>query len=172
MGQRPGPLARFLKEEGIIPQYTMPGSPYQNGVAERRNRTLKEMVRAMLSHATLPLSLWGEAIKTAAHILNKVPTKATLMTPFELWYGRKPSVTYMRTWGCSAKARPYRPQEKALDLRTISGFFIGYPERSKGYRFYCPTHVPIIIETDKARFLEDIGVSGSGPPQEISFEEL
>ena len=75
--QRPGPLAKFLEECGIVPQYTMPGSPSMNGVAERRNRTLKDMVRSMISHSTLPESLWGEALKTAAYILNRVPTKAT-----------------------------------------------------------------------------------------------
>ena len=84
MGQKEGPLARFLKEEGIVPQYTMLGSAYQNGVAERRNRTLKEMVRAMLNHSNLPLTLWGEALRTTVHILNKVPTKVVQKTPYEL----------------------------------------------------------------------------------------
>ena len=54
-------------ECGIVPQYIMPGTPSQNGVAERRNRTLKDMVRSMISHSTLPESLWGEAIKTAVY---------------------------------------------------------------------------------------------------------
>ena len=55
--QRPGPFAKFLEECGIVPQYTMPGSPTMNGVAERRNRTLKNMVRSMICHSTLPESL-------------------------------------------------------------------------------------------------------------------
>ncbi|RVW48540.1 Retrovirus-related Pol polyprotein from transposon TNT 1-94 [Vitis vinifera] len=70
--QRPGPFAKYLEECGIVPQYTMPGSPSMNGVAERRNRTLKDMVRSMISHSTLPEKLWGEALKTAAYILNRV----------------------------------------------------------------------------------------------------
>ncbi|XP_021726142.1 uncharacterized protein LOC110693292 [Chenopodium quinoa] len=57
----------------------MPRSPHMNGVVERRNKTLKEMVRCMVSHSILPESLWGEAIKTATYIHNRVPTKATLM---------------------------------------------------------------------------------------------
>ena len=68
--QRPGPFAKYLVECGIVPQYTMPGKPSMNGVAERRNRTLKDMVRSMISHSTLPESLWGDALKTAAYILN------------------------------------------------------------------------------------------------------
>ena len=72
-GQALGPFAKFLQENGIVAQYTMPGSPDQNGVAERRNRTLLDMVRSMLSNSKLPKSLWTEALKTAVYILNKVP---------------------------------------------------------------------------------------------------
>ncbi|RVW75445.1 Retrovirus-related Pol polyprotein from transposon TNT 1-94 [Vitis vinifera] len=90
--QRPGPFAKYLEECGIVPQYTMLGSPSMNGVAERRNRTLKDMVRSMISHSTLPEKLWGEALKTVAYILNRVPTKAAAKTPYELWTGRKPSL--------------------------------------------------------------------------------
>ena len=71
-------------ECGIVPQYTMPGTSSQNGVAKRRNRTLKDMVRSMISHSTLPKSLWGEAIKTAVYILNRVPSKVVAKTPYEL----------------------------------------------------------------------------------------
>ena len=91
--QRPGPFAKFLEECGIVPQYTMPGSPTMNGVAERRNRTLKDMVRSMISHSTLPESLWGEALKTAVYILNMVPTKVTAKTPYELWTSKKPNLS-------------------------------------------------------------------------------
>jgi hypothetical protein len=65
----------------------MSGSPAMNGVAERHNRTLMEMVRSMISHTSLPLNLWGEALNTAAYILNQIPTKATNKTPYELWTG-------------------------------------------------------------------------------------
>ena len=81
---------------------TMPGSPEQNGVAERCNRTLMEMVRSMISRTNLPGFLWGEALKTALYILNRVPTKAVPLTPFELWTGRKPSLNHLKVWGCPA----------------------------------------------------------------------
>jgi transposase InsO family protein len=90
--QRSGPFAKFLEDNGIVPQYTMLGSPAMNSVTERRNRTLMEMVRSMISHTSLPLNLWGEALKTAAYILNRVPTKAANKTPYELWTGRKHSL--------------------------------------------------------------------------------
>ena len=69
-GQSPGPFAKFLQEHGIVAQYTMPGSPDQNGVAERRNRTLLDMVRSMLSSSKIPKFLWTEALKTTVYILN------------------------------------------------------------------------------------------------------
>ncbi|RVW44023.1 Retrovirus-related Pol polyprotein from transposon TNT 1-94 [Vitis vinifera] len=63
----------------------MPGTPEQNGVVERRNRTLIDMVRSMMSNSTLPEFLWGEALKTVVHILNRVPSKVVPKTPYELW---------------------------------------------------------------------------------------
>ena len=160
-GQSPGPFAKFLQEHGIVAQYTMPGSPDQNGVAERRNRTLLDMVRSMLSSSKLPKFLWTEALKTAVYILNRVPTKTVPKTPFELLKGWKPSLRHMRVWGCSSEVRIYNPQEKKLDPRTISGYFIGYAEKSKGYRFYCPSHSTRIVESRNAKFLEYDLVSGS-----------
>ena len=137
--QRPGPFAKFLEECGIVPQYTMPGMPRMNGVAERRNKTLKDMVRSMISHSTLPVSLWGKTLKTAVYILNRVPTKANDKTPYEIWTGKQPSLKHLHISGCPAEARPYRPNEKKLNSRTISCYFIGYSERSRGYKFYDPT---------------------------------
>ena len=168
--QRPGPFAKFLSEYGIIPQYTMPGSPTMNGVAERRNRTLKDMVRSMISHTTLPDSLWGEALKTAVYILNRVPTKATTETPYELWTGKKPVLRHLRVWGCPAEARPYRPNEKKLDSRTVSCYFVGYSERSRGFKFYDPK-VRTFFETGNAHFLEDIELGGRNKVEDFVFEE-
>ena len=86
---------RYLQECGIVPQYTMSGTPSQNGVVERRNWTLKNMVRSMINHSSLPESLWGEAIKTVVYILNQVPSKVAAKTPYELWTGKKPSIRYL-----------------------------------------------------------------------------
>ena len=167
--QRPGPFAIFLKECGIVPQYTMPGKPSMNGVAERRNRTLKDMVRSMISHSSLPESLWGEALKAAVYILNRVPSKAVTKTPYELWTGKKPSIRHLHIWGCPAEARPYRPNEKKLDSRTVSCYFVGYAERSRGFKFYNPT-TKSFFETGNARFLEDVEFGGEDI-RNVVFEE-
>ncbi|KAF7843965.1 Retrovirus-related Pol polyprotein from transposon TNT 1-94 [Senna tora] len=106
----------------------MPGSPDMNGVAERRNRTLLDMVRSMMSNSKLPIFLWREALKTVVYIQNRVPTKVVSKTPFEIWKGRKPSLNHIRVWGCPAEVRVYNPHEKKLDPRTISAYFVGYAE--------------------------------------------
>ncbi|KAL0455815.1 UNVERIFIED_CONTAM: Retrovirus-related Pol polyprotein from transposon TNT 1-94 [Sesamum latifolium] len=160
-GQAPGPFAKFLAEQGIVAQYTMPGSSDQNSVAERRNRTLLDMMRSMMASSKFHKSLWIEALKMAVYILNRVPTKAVSKTPFELFKGWKSSLRHVRIWGCPSEVRVYNPQEKKLDPRTISGYFVGYAERSKGYKFYCPSNSTRIVESRNAKFLEDDLISGS-----------
>ncbi|KAA0062145.1 gag/pol protein [Cucumis melo var. makuwa] len=74
----------YMIEHGIQSQLSAPGTPQQNGVSKRRNRTLLDMVRSMMSYAQLPSSFWGYAVETAVHILNNVPSKSVSETPFEL----------------------------------------------------------------------------------------
>ncbi|CAL9126122.1 unnamed protein product, partial [Musa textilis] len=169
-GQNIGPFARFLEQRGICAQYALPGVPQQNGIAERRNRTLMDMVRSMMSYSSVPDSMWGEALRTAMYILNRVPSKSVPSTPFELWTGRKPSLRHLHIWGCSAEIRVFNPHEKKLDPRTISGYFIGYPEKSKGYKFYCPNHSMRIVESGNARFLENGEISGGEKSRRINFD--
>ena len=123
----------------------MPGTPKQNGVVERRNRTLIDMVRRMMSNSNLPKFLWGETLKTVVHILNRVPSKVVPKTPYELWVGRKPTLYYLHVWGCPVETKIFNPQIKKLDSKTISCNFISYPERSKGFRFYCHGQGPKIF---------------------------
>ena len=140
-------------------------------MAKRRNQTLKDMVRCMVSNSNLPLSLWTEAIKTTTYVLNRIPTKEVPKTPFELWKGWKPSLRHVHVWGCPAKVRIYNPQEKTLDLRTVSGYFIGYTEKYKGHRFYYPSRATKIIESHNAKFLKNDVISGSNESRPLVFEE-
>ncbi|GJT32048.1 retrotransposon protein, putative, ty1-copia subclass [Tanacetum coccineum] len=125
-----------LKNCGIVSQLTPPRTPQLNGVAERRNRTLLDMVRSMMSRATLPISFWGYALETAAHILNLVPTKKVSKTPFEMWKGKRPSLGHIKIWGCEVFVR--REAQDKLEARSEKCLFVGYPEESFGYLFYKP----------------------------------
>jgi hypothetical protein len=170
-GQVPGSFAKSLMEQGIVAQYSMPGEPQQNGVAERCNRTLMDMVRCMISYSTLPVSLWMEALKTAIHILNRVPSKSVPKTSYEIRTGRVPSVNHLRVWGSPREAKVFNPTIAKLDPKTVSCHFIGYPERSKGFRFYCPDRSTKFVETRYAVFLEDEMIRGSGTVRKIDLEE-
>ena len=92
----------FCEEPGIIHQKSAPFTPQQNGLPERKNRTLVDMVNAMIFYARLPYNLWGEALLYACHILNKVTYKKTHISPYEVWNGRKPNLKYFKVWGCVA----------------------------------------------------------------------
>ena len=90
-----GDFKDYLIENRIVSQMTAPGTPQQNGVVERRNRTLLEMVRSMMSYSTLPISFWGYALNTAMNLLNLVPSKSIPKTPVELWNRRNPSMRHL-----------------------------------------------------------------------------
>jgi transposase InsO family protein len=88
-----------LKQCGIVLQLTSPGTPQRNGVSERRNRTLLDMVRYMMSLTDLPLSFWGYALEIAAFTLNRAPSKSVETTPYELWFGKKPKLSFLKSLG-------------------------------------------------------------------------
>ncbi|GJY30723.1 retrotransposon protein, putative, ty1-copia subclass [Tanacetum coccineum] len=89
----------YLKANRIAQQLTPPYTPQHNGVSERRNRTLLDMVRSMMNLTTLSLSFWDYALESATRILNMVPTKKVDKTPYELWYGKVLNLSYLKVWG-------------------------------------------------------------------------
>jgi hypothetical protein len=155
----------------MIVQYSTPGEPQQNGVAKRRNRILMDTVRSMLSYSTLPIGLWMDALKTVIHIFNRVPSKSVSKTSYELWTGCKPSLNYLRIWDCSAEAKIFNSNTDKLESKIVRCHFIGYPEKSKGFHFYCPDRHTKYVETRHILFLEEEMMRGSTVPREISFEE-
>ena len=112
------------------------------------------------------------ALKTTMYLLNRVPSKIVPKTPFELWTNRTPSIRHLYVWGCQAEIRMYNLQKRKLDVRTISGYFIGYPKKSKGYMFYCPNHGMIIVETENVRFIENSEISGSTVPRDVEIKKV
>ena len=111
----------------------------------------------MLSHSSLGSNFWGEAISTAQYLLNLVPTKTYNKTPHELWTGRTPNLDNLRVWGCSAHILVPSHAKGKLESKTLKATFIGYPENSKGYRFFIHHDNGSInvIESRDARFLEE-----------------
>ncbi|MCO5613105.1 hypothetical protein L7F22_067379 [Adiantum nelumboides] len=132
-------FARWCKSEGIRRQPTTPYTLSQNGVVERKNRTIMEMARAMLAHASLPRSYWAEACNTAVYIQNRSPTHALQdMTPFQAYYGCKPTVSHFRVFGCSAFVHIPKEKRQKLDFKSRKLLFLGYSAESDAYRLYDP----------------------------------
>src|SRR3954462_7958723 len=152
----------FCAEHGIIHERTPPYSPQSNGVAERKNRTLTDLVNAMLDTSGLSKAWWGEAILTTCHVLNRVPTKNKEITPFEEWEKKRLKLSYLRTWGCLAKVNVPIPKKRKLGPKTVDCVFLGYAFHSIGYRFLIvksqvsDMHVGTIMESNDATFFEDI----------------
>jgi transposase InsO family protein len=161
-GEYVAPFEELCNASGIIHQTTAPYSPQSNGVAERKNRTLKEMMNALLISSGLPQNMWGEAVLTANYLLNKIPLKNKDVTPYELWKGRKPSYKYLKVWGCLAKVDVPLPKQVIIGPKTVDCIFIGYAHNSSAYRFVIhrsdvpDMNVGTTIESRNAIFFEDI----------------
>ena len=108
-GEYEFPFEEICTEFGIIYQTTAPYTPQSNGVAKRKNRSLKETMNALLNSSGLPQNLWGEVVLTANFILNRVPHRKTQQTLYEKWKGRMPNLNYLKVWGCLAKVAVSKP---------------------------------------------------------------
>ena len=161
-GEYDGPFNAFCQVNGIIHQTTAPYSPESNGVAERKNRTLKEMMNAMLQESGLAQNLWGEALLTTNCILNKIPHKETGKMPYELWKCKVPSYKYLKVWGCLAKVAVPPPKKVTIGPKTVDAVFIGYAHNSSAYWFLViksdipDIHDNTIMESRNASFFENI----------------
>ncbi|KAL4291772.1 hypothetical protein GQ457_14G025100 [Hibiscus cannabinus] len=139
----------FCEENGIKRELTTPYTPEQNGVAERKNRTVVEMARSMLRARELSDQFWAEAVATFVYLLNLSPTRAVLnRTPYEAWYERRPSVSHLRVFGCVAYALINSQFRQKLDKKSEKCIFIGYCTQSKAYRLYNPLCGKILIRRD------------------------
>jgi transposase InsO family protein len=156
-----GDFSDFCVEHDIIHERTPPYSPQSNGVAERKNNTLTDLVNAMLETSGLSKEWWGEAILMVCHVMNKVPTKNKEITPFEEREKRKLNISYLRTWGCLAKVNVPINKKRKLGPKTVDYVFLGYAFHSIGYRFLIINFgvpnmlVGTIMESRDAMFFED-----------------
>ena len=88
----------------------------------------------MMSLTDLPLSFWGYALEMGAFTLNRAPSKSVEMTLYELWFGKKPKLSFLKVWGCDAYMKKFHPDK--LKLKSEKCVFIGYPKETIGYTFY------------------------------------
>ncbi|XP_075489488.1 uncharacterized protein LOC142528329 [Primulina tabacum] len=131
-------LSSYLEDHGIKHELSAARSPQQNGVAERRNRTLKEAARTMLAESGISQRFWAEAFNPACYTQNRsVINKNHEKTPYEIWTGKQPDVRYFRIFGCKCFIHINgKTHLTAFDVKADNGIFLGYSAVSKAYRAY------------------------------------
>eukprot|EP00961_Rhodomonas_salina_P113047 1520957-Rhodomonas_salina.1 len=132
-------LESYFKSKGIKPETSIRYTPQQNGAAERLNRTLMEKVRCMLADGQHDKKLWAEALATANYVRNRSPVSGRDSTPWELFFGTKPDVSNLRTFGVRAYVLVPKQLRNKLESVSQAGKFIGYAANSKGYRILLDT---------------------------------
>nr|GEY58878.1 retrotransposon protein, putative, Ty1-copia subclass [Tanacetum cinerariifolium] len=166
----PHRLERATDLLGIIhTDLTHPYTIQHNGVSERRNRTLLDMVRSMMNLTTQPLSFWDYALDSETRILNMVPTKKVDKTPYEIWYEKVPNLSYLKVWGCEALVKRDTPDK--LQQRSVKCIFIGYPKETMGYYFYFPPENEIVVAR-YAEFFEKNLITQEVSGRAIDLEEI
>ncbi|KAK8944151.1 hypothetical protein KSP39_PZI008078 [Platanthera zijinensis] len=131
-------ITNLCKDFGIFQEFSSPRTPQQNGIAERKNRTLIEASRTLLSDTSLPEYFWAEAVNTACHVINMASiTKSHRKTPYEIVKGRKPNLSYFRIFGCKCyilnNGKSYLTKFAA---KSQDGIFVGYNTNSNAYRVF------------------------------------
>lgn len=145
----------YLESQGIRRQLSVEYTPQQNGVAERANRTIVEMARAMLIKSNVPKALWVEAVNTAVFLRNRCPSKANnSITPYE-WLGRKPNVKFLRIFCLQVTFLKKGPGNSKFDPKDERAIFVGYSREAKAYRLWIPSTIKIIKSRD-VRFIKDV----------------
>jgi hypothetical protein len=146
----------YCTTQGIQMQHTIPYTPQQNGVGERKNHALKEMANCMIQSKGLSLKYWVEAINCENYIVNHTPTKTLKnITLEEAWTKIKPDVSHFRVFGSIAWTHIPDEKRKALQPKSEKCIFVGHFEDVKGYILLQPHCNEIIIRRD-VKFDENI----------------
>ena len=161
-------IKKWAAERGITLETTAPYSPSQNGVAERFNRTLLELARAMLIAKKLPVFLWDEAVSHANYLRNRSSTVALAdMMPHEAQTGKKPNVSHLREFGCDVWVLDESGTRSKLDPKSKKMIFVGFMDGPKAIRYYDAKNRSIKVsrnvtfnENEEPRELEIVEVPG------------
>ncbi|KAK2402513.1 putative mitochondrial protein [Trifolium repens] len=137
----------FCAAEGIKHEYSSPITPQQNGIVERKNRTIQESARVMLHAKNVPYHFWAEAMNIACYVHNRVTLrKGTTSTLYELWKDRKPTVKHFHIFGSECFILADREPRRKLDPKSEKGFFLGYSTNSRAYKVY-NTKTQVVMES-------------------------
>ncbi|GJU48173.1 zinc finger BED domain-containing protein RICESLEEPER 2-like protein [Tanacetum coccineum] len=164
-------MSEFCEEKGIKKEFSAARTPQQNGVAKRRNRTLIEAARTMLADSKLPTTFWAEAVNTACYVQNRVlVVKPHNKTPYELFRGRTPALSFMRPFGCHVTILNTLDYLGKFDGKSDEGFFVGYLMNSDGPKWLFDidvltksmNYVPVVVGTNSNDLIGTEESIGSG----------
>ncbi|XP_016702154.1 uncharacterized protein [Gossypium hirsutum] len=142
---------KLCEQAGIHHQLTTVYTPQQNGVCERKNRSVLDMARCLLFESKLPSKFWVEVVNTSVYLLNRLPTTAVKeKTPFEAWHDLKPVVSHLKVFGCICYTIIPTEKRTKLDKSFVPGIFVGYSSTNKGYRFGLAEGGPVDDNFDEA----------------------
>ncbi len=127
----------FCDENGFEHNFSAPRTPQQNGVVERKNRSLQEMARTMLNEHNLPEYFWAEAVNTSCYVINRTIVRKGLdKTPYEILKNKRPNVSYFKVFGCKCFILNDKDNLGKFDAKSDEGIFLGYSLHSKAYRVF------------------------------------
>ncbi|GJU99507.1 putative ribonuclease H-like domain-containing protein [Tanacetum coccineum] len=166
-------MNEFCEMKGIRREFSVARTPQQNGVAEKKNRTLIKAARTMLADSKFPTTFWGEAVNTAFYVQNRVLViKPHNKTLYELFLGRKPALSFMRPFGYPVTILNTLDHLGKFDGKSDDGFFIGYSINSKAFRVF-NTRTKFVKENLHINFLENKpNVAGTGPNWMFDIDTL
>ncbi|GJU25213.1 putative ribonuclease H-like domain-containing protein [Tanacetum coccineum] len=148
-------MNQFCEMKGIKREFSVARTPQQNGVAERKNKTLIKAARTMLADSKLPTTFWAEAVNTACYVQNRVLViKPHNKTPYELFLGRKPALSFMRPFGYPVTILNTLDYLGKFDRKADEGFFVGYSVNSKAFKVF-NSRTRIVEENLHITFLEN-----------------
>jgi len=131
------PFEIFCEKHGIVHEFSSPRTPQQNGVVERKNRTLQEMARTMIHENNLAKHFWAEVVNTTCYVQNRIYIRPILeKTTYELFKGRRPNISYFHQFGYTCYILNNKLYLKKFDAKAQRGIFVGYFERLKAYGVY------------------------------------
>jgi hypothetical protein len=165
-------LESYLEKHGIKHEMTVAYTPEQNGVAERRNRTLVEMARCMMIQSQLSPSFWAEAISTANYLRNRCPSRSINgQTPHKLWTGKDFSVKHFQIFGTKGYRLDKTPNKGKFDPRSKKCIFVGYSTERRAYRVWCPDSKRIYATRD-VKFVNNFEVKEQPMQEEFTSEDI
>jgi transposase InsO family protein len=142
-------VEEYLEEEGIKHEFSAPYTQQQNGVLERKNRTLIDMARTMLGEFKTPERFWSETVNTTCHTINRVYLHRLLKkTSYELLTGNKPNVSYFRVFGSKCYILVKKGRNSKFAPKAVEGFLLGYDSNTKAYRVFNKSSGLVEVSSD------------------------